>query len=113
VPLDRLSEELINLPLAAWPYGRVVAIQPQGLGGASDRRPIARNVQATKAVLTALPVVIDPWRHESDRIGVVVSRPLLSAGSSIVDIALAPKREVSATMVASYGRQANFHSPTC
>ena len=56
-----LREALMTLPSTAWPYGRVVAIQPSGLGGSGDRTPIARNMQAAQDVLKALPVVINPW----------------------------------------------------
>jgi hypothetical protein len=61
VTLDRLREALINLPLTAWPYGRVVAIQPQGLNSPPDRRPIVRNMQAVTTLLEELPVLVDPW----------------------------------------------------
>jgi hypothetical protein len=61
VTLDGLREALINLPLTAWPYGRVVAIQPQGFGGPLDRSPIVRNMKAVKTLLEDLPVLVDPW----------------------------------------------------
>jgi len=61
VTLGGLREALVNLPLAAWPYGRVVAIQPQGFGSPLDRTPIVRNVQAVKTLLEELPVLVDPW----------------------------------------------------
>jgi hypothetical protein len=61
VAVGDLREALMTLPSTAWPYGRVVAIQPSGLGGSGDRTPIARNMQIAQDVLKALPVVVDPW----------------------------------------------------
>ena len=61
VTLDGLREALIHLPLTAWPFGRVVAIQQQGLNSPLNRRPIVRNMQAVTTLLEALPVLVDPW----------------------------------------------------
>jgi hypothetical protein len=62
VRLERLRETLMDLPLSAWPHGRVVAVGPHyGVGGRVDPTSINANMRATMAVLTALPVVVNPW----------------------------------------------------
>jgi hypothetical protein len=61
VAVRDLRELLMGLPITAWPYGRVVAVQPQGLSGRVDRTPIAQSMQRVRAILEQLPVVIDPW----------------------------------------------------
>jgi hypothetical protein len=48
-----LQQALIELPVAAWPYGRVVAVQEISIrnGDGSDDRPIAHNLEAALAIL--------------------------------------------------------------
>ena len=58
-----LQRTLIDLPLTAWPYGRVVAVVEIGIraGDRSDREPIADNLAATLAILKDLGVTVDRW----------------------------------------------------
>ena len=64
-----LRRTLIELPVDAWPYGRVAALQDTGLRAAdrngvpdrNDEEAIHRNHQAAAAILEALGVVIELW----------------------------------------------------
>ncbi len=56
-----LRRVLIGLPVSAWPYGRVIAIQEAGLRAPGDDEPISRNKQAAEAVLKALRLQISWW----------------------------------------------------
>ena len=58
-----LQQTLIKLPVAAWPYGRVVAVQTFGLREAdrSDEKQIADNLEAARATLKALQVSVEMW----------------------------------------------------
>jgi len=61
-PTD-LRRTLIDLPVTAWPYGRVVAVQQQALRAADGRddKPIEDNFYATLAMLKTLQVTIETW----------------------------------------------------
>jgi hypothetical protein len=58
-----LRRTLIDLPVTAWPYGRVVAVQPIGIraGDGRDDKPIADNLYATLSMLKTLQVTIETW----------------------------------------------------
>jgi len=58
-----LQRTLIALPIAAWPYGRVVALQDTGHVNAdgSDTEPIAANREAALATLNTLQVTVERW----------------------------------------------------
>lgn len=58
-----LQRTLLDLPMTAWPYGRVVAVQEIGIRAAdrSDDQPIADNLGVTLAILKALQVTIERW----------------------------------------------------
>jgi hypothetical protein len=58
-----LRKTLIDLPVAAWPYGRVVMVSPMHLGPVdrSDDKPIADNLDATLTVLKSLQVTAEKW----------------------------------------------------
>lgn len=58
-----LRRTLLGLPVAAWPYGRVAAVQDIGLHPAdlSDGPAIANNRNLTLAVLQALDVTPERW----------------------------------------------------
>jgi hypothetical protein len=58
-----LEHTLIELPVAAWPYGRVAAVQEIGIRAAdrSDEKLIADNLEATLAILKKLKVTVDRW----------------------------------------------------
>ena len=58
-----LERTLIGLPVTAWPYGRVTAVQENGLraAGGSDDEPIADNLRAALATLRKLDVTVNRW----------------------------------------------------
>jgi len=58
-----LQRTLIALPLSAWPYGRVVAVQDTGIVAAdgSDKESIASNHEAALAILNTLQVTVERW----------------------------------------------------
>jgi hypothetical protein len=61
VALANLRRALIDLPTSAWPYGRVVAIQENGVGAPGDHARIKESKPAVEAVLKALRLEIDWW----------------------------------------------------
>ena len=59
---DALEQTLLELPITAWPYGKVVAVQENGdRADKSDDKPIADNVAAARATLKKLGVTFDKW----------------------------------------------------
>lgn len=58
-----LRRTLIDLPLTAWPYGRVVAVQDIGLHPAdlSDGPAITNNRNLTVAILKTLEIAVEGW----------------------------------------------------
>ena len=58
-----LRRTLTDLPVTAWPYGRVVAMQDIGLHPAdlSDGPAITVNRNLTLAILTTLDVTVEGW----------------------------------------------------
>lgn len=58
-----LRRTRVGLPVGAWPYGRVVAVQDTSLRvvDLSDERPIADNRKAAVATLKQLGITIDNW----------------------------------------------------
>jgi len=63
VRVEQLRATLIELPVRAWPYGRVVAAQDNGLRDAdgSHDEPIRRNHQAARKILEDLGIKIEWW----------------------------------------------------
>lgn len=59
---DALEQTLLELPVTAWPYGKVVAVQENGdRTDKSDDKPIADNVASVRATLKKLGVTFDKW----------------------------------------------------
>ena len=68
-----LERTLIELPVAAWPYGRVAAVQETSLravsaeagssavADGSDDKSIADNLKAALATLRKLDVTVNRW----------------------------------------------------
>ena len=58
---SELRRTLVDLPLNAWPYGRVVAAQDIGIRASdqSDEEPIRQNHQAAETILKLLDVDIN------------------------------------------------------
>ena len=62
VPVGALHQTLLSLPLSAWPYGRVVALQAGGGPTRPDDRPrIEENRVQVEAILKAAGVKIEYW----------------------------------------------------
>ena len=57
--MEELAEALANLPLTAWPYGRVVALQEAGAGSPSDSSRIRENRAKVAAALHSLEIAIN------------------------------------------------------
>ena len=57
-----LEQTLIRLPVTAWPYGRVVAVQENSIRVPDrDDKPITENLKAALAVLKKLDIAADRW----------------------------------------------------
>ena len=58
---SELRRTLVNLPVNAWPYGRVVSAQNIGIRSSdqSDEEPIRQNREAAETVLKELDVDVD------------------------------------------------------
>jgi hypothetical protein len=61
VPIDELAIRVSRLPLAAWPYGRVVAVQEIGIRSGNDTAVIARNRASVEKILRSLGLTINWW----------------------------------------------------
>ncbi|MDT4965940.1 MAG: hypothetical protein QOJ64_677 [Acidobacteriota bacterium] len=69
VSTDELARTLAKLPLSAWPYGRVVAMQTVGLRNGffgsevwqKDEQIITRNRSETERIMKSLEVAIRLW----------------------------------------------------
>lgn len=57
---DKLSEALARLPVSAWPYGRVVAIQEiGGVGSDEDKAKLRKNRALVAGALESMQVLIN------------------------------------------------------
>jgi hypothetical protein len=63
IPVADLRALLISLPVADWPYGRVVLASDIGIRQAdrSDDQPIKQNHDAAERILKALGITADWW----------------------------------------------------
>jgi hypothetical protein len=62
VPVGALHQTLLSLPLSAWPYGRIVAVQAGGgPQNNTSRRFVEQNRVQVEAILKAAGVTIDYW----------------------------------------------------
>jgi VWFA-related protein len=61
VPIEELASRVSRLPLEAWPYGRVVAVQEIGIRSGNDNALIARNRASVEKILTSLGLTINWW----------------------------------------------------
>lgn len=61
ISLDKLTSSLVNLPLTAWPYGKVVAVSEASLGSSNDFKEIKRNKTEAERILKSLGVEINWW----------------------------------------------------
>ena len=62
VPVGALHQTLLSLPLSAWPYGRIVAVQAGGGPQTNTNvRLVEENRVQSEAILQAAGVTIDSW----------------------------------------------------
>ena len=63
VAAAELQQALIELPVAAWPYGRVVAVFEPSIraGDGSDEKPVADNLKVALEILKKLEITADRW----------------------------------------------------
>jgi hypothetical protein len=61
VPLDSIAAELERLPVSAWPYGLVVAVQDVSLGSAADWPRVHSNRAKLREILKKLGVKAELW----------------------------------------------------
>ena len=62
VPVGALHQTLLSLPLSAWPYGRIVAVQAGGGPQTNTNvRLVEENRVQSEAILKAAGVTIDSW----------------------------------------------------
>jgi hypothetical protein len=61
VRLSELPEALTALPQAAWPYGRVIAVEEDPTAPRADGPTVRRNVEATMQMLSDLGIVVYEW----------------------------------------------------
>jgi len=58
-----LEQTLLGLPVAAWPYGRVVALEENGVKAPdhNDDASVAQNLTTAVAILKKLDVAVKRW----------------------------------------------------
>ena len=56
---DELAAYLVRLPLSAWPYGKLLAVQLDGVGGTGGS--FKENRRRAEAILRYLGITIDWW----------------------------------------------------
>jgi hypothetical protein len=61
VPPDTLRQVLLDLPITAWPYGRIVALQDCSVGEPGDAEDRKRRMLEVENVLDELGVDINHW----------------------------------------------------
>jgi hypothetical protein len=61
VPHDTLRQVLLDLPITAWPYGRIVALQDCSVGEPGDAEDRKRRMLEIENVLDKLGVDINHW----------------------------------------------------
>ena len=61
VPIEKLASRLSRLPVDAWPYGRIVAVQEIGIRSGNDSALIARNRASVEKILRSLGLTINWW----------------------------------------------------
>ena len=61
IPIADLRRTLLDLPIEAWPYGRVVAFSDCSLRGLDDDRAQAQRMRDASEVLRLLQLRVVPW----------------------------------------------------
>jgi hypothetical protein len=61
IALKAVKKTLTGLPVEAWPYGKVVAVQEIGIRSDDDDKAIEQNRKYAKEVLEGLDIKIEWW----------------------------------------------------
>lgn len=61
VQMTALRETLVALPVAAWPFGRVVALQDCSIGIPGDTDDRNKRMQAVEEILSGLRLNVTHW----------------------------------------------------
>ena len=61
VAVRDLQKSLLDLPVSAWPYGKVVAVQEIGIRSGNDDERIKQNKAKVGQALKSLGVTIELW----------------------------------------------------
>ncbi len=61
VPVADLRRTLLSLPVDAWPYGRVIAIQEAGIRSGDDAKVIEQSKGKAEQVIKGLRVKLEWW----------------------------------------------------
>jgi hypothetical protein len=67
IKTSELGKMLAALPVNAWPYGRVVAVEESAQTARQDRIEMRRNMEATLQTLNSLGVVIHEWSEPAGK----------------------------------------------
>jgi hypothetical protein len=61
VPVSALGAKLESLPLSAWPYGKVVALQDVSIISGGEEKALDKNHVDVDKTLRGLGIAIVPW----------------------------------------------------
>ena len=61
VPIESLRAALLDLPVTAWPYGQIVALQDCSLGVPGDMEDSKTRMKKVESVLSALGIAMSRW----------------------------------------------------
>jgi hypothetical protein len=61
LPVEDVSSALSRMPVSAWPYGLVVALQENGVRARDDSEKIAKNVTRLRAMLATCRIRVESW----------------------------------------------------
>src|SRR5437588_11628839 len=61
VATNEVRKTLASLPVSAWPYGRVVALQEIGIRSGKDDTSIEKNKKSVQKILKSLEVTVELW----------------------------------------------------
>jgi hypothetical protein len=61
VPVKELQKTLVALPVDAWPYGKVAAVQAISIRSGNDDALIESNLTEVEKILKVLQITIDWW----------------------------------------------------
>jgi hypothetical protein len=56
-----MADSLFQLPISAWPYGRVVILQPTGLSGVGNGELVQQNFRVADRIQTEIGLSVEHW----------------------------------------------------